>query len=83
LGTPGDTSGNFQIRARTISLHGCSPSGGTSHRGPVEEKEEEVEEKERRRRKKNKRYKKRKRKRKKKTEKKKNRAPHPKLITYA
>jgi hypothetical protein len=44
LGTSGGTSGNFQIRARTISLHGCSTSGGTSHRGPVEEEEEEEEE---------------------------------------
>jgi hypothetical protein len=43
VGTAGGTSGNFQSRARTISLHGCSTSGGTSHRGPIEEEEEEEE----------------------------------------
>jgi hypothetical protein len=37
-GAPGGTCGNFQSRARTI----CSTSGGTSHRGPVEEEEEEL-----------------------------------------
>jgi hypothetical protein len=37
---PGATSGNFQRRARKISLNGCSTSGGTSPRGPVEEEEQ-------------------------------------------
>jgi hypothetical protein len=41
VGMPGGGSGNFQSWARTISLHGCSTSGGTSHRGPIEEEEEE------------------------------------------
>jgi hypothetical protein len=36
VGAPG-ASGNFQSRARTISLHDCSTSGRTSHRGPMEE----------------------------------------------
>jgi hypothetical protein len=40
---PGGGSGNFQSRVHTISLHGCSTSGGTSHRGPIEEEEEEEE----------------------------------------
>jgi hypothetical protein len=39
MGTPGGTSGNYQRRARSISLYGCSTSGGTSHRGPVVEEE--------------------------------------------
>jgi hypothetical protein len=44
VGRPGGGSRNFQSRARTISLHGCSTSGGTSHRGPIGEGEEEEEE---------------------------------------
>jgi hypothetical protein len=38
--SPGDKGGNFQRRARKISLHGCNNSGGNSHRGPIEEEEE-------------------------------------------
>jgi hypothetical protein len=41
VGAPGVASGNFQSRARTISLHGCSTSGGISNLGPIEEEEEE------------------------------------------
>jgi hypothetical protein len=37
---PGGASGNYQNRTRTISLHGYSTSGGTSHRGPMEGEEE-------------------------------------------
>jgi hypothetical protein len=36
VGAPSGASGNFQSRARTISLNDCSTSGGTSHRGPME-----------------------------------------------
>jgi hypothetical protein len=41
VGKPGVASGNFQSRASTLNLHGCSTSEDTSHRGPIEEEEEE------------------------------------------
>jgi hypothetical protein len=45
VGAPGGKYRNFQSRTRSISLHGCSTYGGTSHWGPiVKEKEEQEEE---------------------------------------
>jgi hypothetical protein len=35
VGAPGGKDGNLQSRARTISLHCCSTSGGITHRGPI------------------------------------------------
>jgi hypothetical protein len=43
VGAPGGASGNFQSRARKISLNGCSTSRGNSHRGSMKEEEEEGE----------------------------------------
>jgi hypothetical protein len=40
VGAPGGKGGDFQSQARTLSLHGCSTSGGTSHWDPIEEEED-------------------------------------------
>jgi hypothetical protein len=39
VGAPGGASGHFQSRVRTISLHGCGTSGGSSLRALQKEKE--------------------------------------------